>query len=501
MITLIEIDGFKTFKDFKVELAPFQVIVGPNGSGKSNLFDALHLLSRLATTDLRSAFQELRGDPQELFTKLSNGQSVNRMWFAVEMLVNREVQDVTTKVILKVEDKLLQLNMLKYTRLRYELEITLGTDSYGLEQFIITHERLDRIRQEADSWRKKYNLAPENGWILEDGDRQLPFINTETGFRAIDGPITHQSDTPLITIYREEGLRDNVNLPGNTSQYRNTDIDRTVLSFIMGIDYLHIMAIREEMQSWKFLHLNPEALRQPSSTKGPRYLSHEGGNLPTTLVRMQAEDKFALTDVSRDIANLVPGILKIRVEEDKPSDKYIVFAETSDQRSFSTQVLSDGTLRLLALATLRNDPQFHGILCLEEPENGVDPLRLHTMARVLSEMATDFNDLQQRDEPLRQILITTHSPSFISQPEIIDSLLVALTPGSHMRNKTAHALKVTRMMPVATPNTLDRLEAELKEDKAVGFYSIDQVRKYLDNNTLDEAQIQLKKARNNLVQR
>ena len=48
VITQIEIDGFKTFKDFKVELAPFQVIVGPNGSGKSNLFDALHLLARLA---------------------------------------------------------------------------------------------------------------------------------------------------------------------------------------------------------------------------------------------------------------------------------------------------------------------------------------------------------------------------------------------------------------------------------------------------------------------
>ncbi len=45
MLTQIEIDGFKTFKDFQVELAPFQVIVGPNGSGKSNLFDALLLLS------------------------------------------------------------------------------------------------------------------------------------------------------------------------------------------------------------------------------------------------------------------------------------------------------------------------------------------------------------------------------------------------------------------------------------------------------------------------
>ena len=46
MLTQIEIDSFKTFKDCKVELAPFQVIVCPNSSGKSNLFDALQLLSR-----------------------------------------------------------------------------------------------------------------------------------------------------------------------------------------------------------------------------------------------------------------------------------------------------------------------------------------------------------------------------------------------------------------------------------------------------------------------
>ncbi|NJN68174.1 MAG: AAA family ATPase [Chloroflexaceae bacterium] len=40
MITRIEIDGFKTFQNFKLELGPFQVIVGVNGTGKSNLFDA-----------------------------------------------------------------------------------------------------------------------------------------------------------------------------------------------------------------------------------------------------------------------------------------------------------------------------------------------------------------------------------------------------------------------------------------------------------------------------
>ena len=52
MITRIEIDGFKSFQDFKVDLSPFQVIVRANGVGKSNLFDALHVLSHLADTDL-----------------------------------------------------------------------------------------------------------------------------------------------------------------------------------------------------------------------------------------------------------------------------------------------------------------------------------------------------------------------------------------------------------------------------------------------------------------
>lgn len=499
MITQIEIDGFKTFKDFKVELAPFQVIVGPNGSGKSNLFDALHLLSRLATTDLRTAFQELRGEAHELFTKLPSGQSVDHMRFAVEMLVNREVQDVTTKVILQVGDSLQKLNVLKYTRLRYELEITLGTDGYGLEQFIITHERLDRIRQEADSWRKKYNLSSEIGWILEDGDRQVPFINTEIGFRAINGPVTHQSDTPLITIYREERPQENINILGNTNQFRNTDLNQTVLSFIMGIDYLHIMAVREETQAWKFFHLNPEALRQPSSTKGPRYLSHDGGNLPTTLARMQAEDKYALTDVSRDMANLVPGILRIRVDQDKSSDKYVVFADTSDGRSFSSRVLSDGTLRLLALAAVKNDPQFQGVLCLEEPENGVHPQRLRILAQLLRRMATNFNDPDEADEPLRQVLITTHSPAFISLPEIIDSLLFSYTVTRVEPLSSGNpTLEITCMTPVLTPSTQKQPGMDKGRDETMEVYTLDEVLRYLDSEDLDEARKQLREARTTL---
>ena len=45
MLTRIEIDSFKTFEGFGLDLGPMQVILGPNASGKSNLFDAIRLLS------------------------------------------------------------------------------------------------------------------------------------------------------------------------------------------------------------------------------------------------------------------------------------------------------------------------------------------------------------------------------------------------------------------------------------------------------------------------
>ena len=77
MITRIEIDGFKSFVGFQMELAPLTVIAGTNASGKSNLFDALHLLSNLSKMDSRSAFssKQLRGEVSELFTKYDDSTS------------------------------------------------------------------------------------------------------------------------------------------------------------------------------------------------------------------------------------------------------------------------------------------------------------------------------------------------------------------------------------------------------------------------------------------
>ena len=49
MITHIKINGFKSFHNFEMMFTPFTVIAGINASGKSNLFDALELLSAIAS--------------------------------------------------------------------------------------------------------------------------------------------------------------------------------------------------------------------------------------------------------------------------------------------------------------------------------------------------------------------------------------------------------------------------------------------------------------------
>jgi hypothetical protein len=69
------------------------------------------------------------------------------------------------------------------------------------------------------------------------------------------------------------------------------------------------------------------------------------------------------------------------------------------------------------------------LLCLEEPENGMHPSRIPAMVRLLQDIPVDVNEAVEADNPLRQVLINTHSPSVVAEvPD--DALLIAkLVPG------------------------------------------------------------------------
>lgn len=79
MITRIEIDGFKPFADFSLDVPPFLVLVGANNGGKSNLLEAVELARRVAASGhVNPLFAHERGNAQELFHRHPDGETDNR---------------------------------------------------------------------------------------------------------------------------------------------------------------------------------------------------------------------------------------------------------------------------------------------------------------------------------------------------------------------------------------------------------------------------------------
>jgi len=150
--------------------------------------------------------------------------------------------------------------------------------------------------------------------------------------------------------------------------------------------------------------------------------------------------------------------------------------------------MSDGTLRLLALVTLRNDPQHRGVLCFEEPENGVHPFRLKNMVELLRGLATDFSDPEQVDAPLRQLLINTHSPVLVSQHGVLPGLLFAYMTSRVHPGEPCQTIRVTRIVPVQP-------SAQLKLDLDIGdqewTYTLGEILEYLNSADTGEARASL----------
>lgn len=387
MITYIKIDGFKSFQDFEMDFTPLTVIAGSNAAGKSNLFDALKLLSSLAETDkIQRAFREQRGDLMELFTKYDDHTYAETMSFIVDMLVNPKIKDTWGEEAI-----------LKYTRLRYELVLHRFVNNIGMIDIEVVKENLTTIKHDTDKWVALLPKDMANIWRPKvfSGKRQKPYMGTEL-----------HNDVQTVVV-PQDGSQ------GKKRYYPLNNATRTVLSSFDSVDFKHILAAKEEMKSWKFLQLNPEDLRFPTSkTTGEDTISPSGKNIAAALYRIKQTDAYNLKEISRKLHSFLPNFVSVDVRDDVENKQYIIILRDGDGKEYTSRVLSEGTLRILTLCILWQDYKHTGLLCFEEPENGIHPFRIKTMAELLKDLSSDFSD---SDLPLRQIIINTHSTVFINE--------------------------------------------------------------------------------------
>ena len=442
MITYLKINGFKSFHNFEMEFTPFTVIAGANASGKSNLFDALTLLSRLAETDnLKRAFSEQRGEFIELFTQYNDDKYASEMEFIVEMLVNKNIKDAWGN-----ESKL------KYTRLRYELSIKRVTNSSGIQDLIVSKENLLKLNHQEDNW--VIGMIPKKSleyWRpkVGTGKRGIPYIET-----------VNENNLDIIQVPQD-------GTTGNKRRFPLSNATRTVLSSFDTVDFPHVLAAKEEMKSWKFLQLNPEDLRQATSkNNGEDIISVSGKNLAAALYRIKQKDKYSLKEISRKLNTFLPNFIEVDVVDDNENKQYLIKLKDVDKKEFSSRVLSEGTLRILALCILEFDEKHSGLLCFEEPENGIHPFRIKTMTELLKDLSVDFNEI---DVPLRQVIVNTHSPVLVGNMEIWKDDKNVSIWYAQMRTSISNSyddrLKInsTKISPVLKDNSMQQLKMIFSE--------------------------------------
>lgn len=380
MITYIKIDGFKTFKNFEMYFSPFTVIAGVNAAGKSNLFDALSLLSELASGNpIQKVLSSQRGELPELFTLFDNGKRTTEMSFVVEMLVNPMVTDDWN-----------QNEKVTVTRLRYELSLK----HIGVDMVEIIHEALIPIRKKDDKWASYLPNKTDSHWRpAMKGTKQKPFL------------LFDDKESKLVFI--------NDNNDGKVEVISAAGSNRTFISRFTKCDIPHLLAARTELMSWRFLHLNPTDLRTPSYKMESKFdLDSTGRNLAATLNRLKKEDEYNLVIISQLIRKFLPDYIAIDVKEESDSSRYVLYVKDRRHEEYTSRVLSEGTLRIIALCVLAVDNHHSGLLCFEEPENGVHPMRLEVMAHLMEQLSSDFMNTELK---LRQVIVNTHSPRFVEE--------------------------------------------------------------------------------------
>lgn len=430
MLTCIEIDGFKTFEGFRMDLGPLLFILGPNASGKSNFFDALHLLSRLAWTDVGSAFSKVRGEPLELFRRESDGRPGKRMRFVAEVLVQPRLRDQFGKAV-----------KLTHTRMRYEVAVE-RKQAGGIERLFVVYEKLESIPEDEDSWRP--------------GGR-VPSRAFRRAFLKYGSPVTW-----LETV--EKNGKRALRVPGEPDQPAG-EAEATYLSTVTTArHHPQLFALREELRSWRFLQLVPAALHQPSFISSPDQLEPDGSNLARVLARIEAETatdvrpRGELADLVADLVTLVPGVANVQVVREEPDARFRIDVTMKEGSPYSSRVVSDGTLRILALLAVLYDPRQRGLICLEEPENGIHPGRLKAViGRLRGLVSNPHADKVDAKQPLAQMIVSSHSPvvlaSVPSEDVVFFDVVSVARPDS---NRPSTRTRVRPMRPARDEAAVER---------------------------------------------
>jgi predicted ATPase len=343
MLSKLTVRGFKSLRDVTVEFPRMAVLFGPNAAGKSNLLDAVQALSRIGTErTLADALAEpIRGRQIEAFSFPSGG---------LPGLLGSSTA-----------------------------HFTLGADL--------------SVERDCYRYRIQIDIDPQSG-RLTVGDEYM----------ALLGARGEPKGNPAIEQVEGELRIRRKSKPAHPRQ-EPLGLNHTILSDprLGGAEYRALERTRHELTAWRVYYLDPRvAMRSEQSPSDVSDIGVLGGDIAPFLYRVRAEDAKRFQAVARTLRAIVPSVEDLTVDLDKRRGTLDILIRQGGV-DYSSRIVSEGTLRVLALCAIAVNPWGGSLLAFEEPENGVHPRRLELIAQLLLSLAVEQG---------RQVVVTTHSPLF-----------------------------------------------------------------------------------------
>lgn len=344
MLNRLHVRGFKSLADLEVSFPRLAVVFGPNAAGKSNLLEAVQAVARLGSSrTLSDALSgPIRGYPLEAFAFPPGGLP----------------------------------DLFKQKSAGFSVEVDVGVSKDA-------HFR----------YRIAVDIKPESG-SLGVADEYLAVLTKRGEPRG----------TPIIEKVGEQLRLRRKSKPAHP-RHEPLGLNHSLLSDprLGGEEYKSVQRCRSEFEGWRVYYLDPRvAMRSARAPADVTDIGDLGENIAPFLYRLRAEQPKHFAAVKRTMRSLIPSVEGLSVDlDDKRGTLDIQIRQGG--ANYSSRIISEGTLRVLALCALAANPWARGLIAFEEPENGVHQRRLDLIAQLLASLAIDQD---------RQVIVTTHSAGF-----------------------------------------------------------------------------------------
>lgn len=387
MLERLTVRGFKSLRDLTFEPGRhLTVLFGPNAAGKSNLIEAGQAL---AATALTPTLHDALGSPFPV-----RGLSLESFSFppeGISALLRNSGPDPTLL-------------------LEADLQTTAGSFRYRLTP----------------------TITPVTGHLRVADEYLLRTAG-------------HGSPRPAIECVNG---RLHIRRNGKTAapEHEPLHLNHSILSdrSYSGAGYEWLDAVRAEFRSWRIYMLDPRFQMRIEQAPNPvTDIGIYGQDIGPYLYRLRAEHPKHYESVTRMVQQFIPDIEDVAVlmHERRAT---LDLAVRHSGVVYSSAIISEGTLRVVALCAVAVNPWIGGgLLAVEEPENGVHPRRLELVARLLLNLAAHRE---------HQVIVSTHSPLLVGS--ILRAKRQADDPDSIRVFQISYRNEQTVAVPFDIPSSL-----------------------------------------------